>query len=306
VKIDGWLTGPVAVVGADGQVGSALRDQLAGLPNEVRPLRRGDDLRAAFRGADVVVHLAGTLAPGRGSSYQAANRDTVAATCAALQDCTVRRVIFLSYLDAAVASANPYLRCKAEAEQLLRDCGTPALIFRCAHIYGPPGQPGPTASALIARRGRVSVPGTGRQRYAWIARGDVVEALTRAALDPATPTGTFDLAGPQAYTVDEFVEHINPGPVRVRHLPGWAARLAGRLVPGATKPMIDVLLRDCLPSHDPQQAAARFGFTLHTLAETWPRPAPNQGLRTATDLQDQPAEESKLSGDSHLGPVVRP
>ncbi|MEV6816543.1 NAD-dependent epimerase/dehydratase family protein [Micromonospora sp. NPDC051296] len=270
MKIDGWLTGPVAVVGADGQVGSALRGRLAELPNEVRPLRRGDDLRAAFRGADVVVHLAGTLAPGRGNSYRAANRDTVAATCAALRDCAARRVVFLSYLDASVASANPYLRFKAEAEQLLHDCGTPAVIFRCAHIYGPPDQPGPTASALLARHGRVSVPGPGSQRYAWIAREDVVEALARAALDPATPTGTFELAGPQAYTVDEFVDHINPGPVHVRHLPGWAARLAGRLVPGVTTPLIDVLLRDCLSVEDPQKTAARFGFTLHTLPEAWP------------------------------------
>ena len=276
MKIDGWLTGPVAVVGADGQVGSALRDRLAELPNEVRPLRRGDDLRAAFRGADVVVHLAGTLAPGRGNSYRAANRDTVMATCAALQDCAARRVVFLSYLDAAATSANPYLRFKAEAEQLLHDSGIPAVIFRCAHIYGPPDQPGPTASALLARRGRVSVPGPGSQRYAWISRGDVVQALTRAALDPATPTGTFELAGPRSYGVDEFVDHINSGRVRVRHLPGWAARLASRLVPGITEPLIDVLLRDCLPTGDPQQTAARFGFTLHTLAETWPRHIPGQ------------------------------
>ncbi|MDG4798335.1 NAD-dependent epimerase/dehydratase family protein [Micromonospora sp. WMMD1082] len=268
---DGWSTGPVAVVGADGQVGSALRDRLAELPTEVRPLRRGDDLRAAFRGADVVVHLAGALAPGRGNSYRAANRDTVAATCAALQDCAVRRVVFLSYLNVSAASANPYLRFKAEAEQLLQDCDTPAVIFRCAHIYGPPDQPGPTASALLGRHGRVVVPGPGSQRYAWIARDDVVEALVHAALDPSTPTGTFDLAGPQAYTVDEFVGHINPGPVRVRHLPGWAARLASRLVPGIPKPLIDVLLRDCLPVNDPRETADRFGFTLRTLTETWRR-----------------------------------
>ncbi|WP_433528844.1 SDR family oxidoreductase [Micromonospora sp. CA-263727] len=279
MKIDGWSTGPVAVVGADGQVGSALRDRLAGLPNEVRPLRRGDDLRAAFRGADAVVHLAGTLAPGRGNSYRAANRDTVAATCAALRDCGARRVVFLSYLAAAAASGNPYLRFKGEAEQLLRDCGTPAVIFRCAHIYGPPEQPGPTASALLARHGRVSVPGPGRQRYSWIARDDVVEALTRAALDPATPIGTFDLAGPQAYTVDEFVEHINPGPVRLRHLPGWAARLVGRLAPGITEPLVDVLLRDCLSAGDPQQTATTFGFTLHPLAATWPRDLPGPAIR---------------------------
>ena len=39
-----WLTGPVAITGADGHVGTVARARLAESPNEVRPLTRGDDL----------------------------------------------------------------------------------------------------------------------------------------------------------------------------------------------------------------------------------------------------------------------
>src|SRR6516164_2964595 len=79
-----WRTGPVAVTGATGQVGTALRRRLDQLPNQVRALGRGDDLAAAFGDADAVVHLAGTLQPRKPNTYRSANLDTALATAAAL------------------------------------------------------------------------------------------------------------------------------------------------------------------------------------------------------------------------------
>ena len=261
----------VTIVGASGQVGLATRGRLARERVQVRPLGRADDLASAVKDADVVVHLAGTLLPRRPSTYQAANRDTVAATCAALAGSSARRVIFLSFPGAAAGSANPYLRYKGEAEQLLLGTGIPAVILRCAHIYGPPERPGPTVSALLAgRRGVVWVLGPGTQRYAWVALEDVAEILARVIVDRATPEGVSGLAGPRAYPLDEFVRHINPGQVRIRHLPGWAARLAGHVVPALPWPLTDIMLRDCLPADDAQDAAGLLGVRLHELDEIWP------------------------------------
>lgn len=268
----------VAIVGGGGQVGTALRGRLARERVAVRPLGRADDLPVAIKDADAVVHLAGALRPRHPDTYRGANRDTVAATCAAMEGSAARRVLFLSFPGAAAGSANPYLRYKGEAEQLLRDCGVPAVIFRCAHIYGPPERPGPTASAMLARRRpAVWVLGSGSQRYAWAALEDVAEILARAVLDPDPRDGTFSLAGPCAYTVDEFVRRINPRPVRIRHLPGWVARAAGRLVPALPWPLVDVMLHDCLPDAGAQDAARAFGVTGHPLTEVWPRPG-NQDL----------------------------
>ncbi len=55
----------------------------------------------------------------------------------------------------------------------------------------------------------------------------MVEAIVRAALDPTTPTGTFELADPEAVTVDEFVRHVGGEGVRIRHIQPWAARVTG-------------------------------------------------------------------------------
>lgn len=266
----GWLTGPVVVTGASGQVGTALQERLAALPNEVRPLGRRDDVAAAVRDADAVVHLAGTLRPRRPDTYADSNLATAERVAAALPGSSVRRVVDLSYLDADPASDNPYLRLKGEAEQRLLAAGVPTVVLRAAHVYGDPDRPGPTAGAMLARGGRpVSVLGSGRQRWAWVANRDVVEALTHAALDPSTPTGTFELTGPRALRVDEFVRHVNGPDVRIRHLPDPLARLLARVVPSLPPPMVDVLLRDCLPPGDPSATARRFGFELHDLAEMW-------------------------------------
>jgi uncharacterized protein YbjT (DUF2867 family) len=45
--------------------------------------------------------------------------------------------------------------------------------------------------------------GTGTQRLASLYRDDVVEAILYRALDPETPTGTFELAGPAVVTADQ-------------------------------------------------------------------------------------------------------
>jgi len=101
-----WRTGPVAVTGASGQVGTQLRQRLGQLPNEVRPLGRDDDLAAACRDADAVVHLAGTLQPRKPNTYRAANLDTARATAAALAHSAAQRVVYLSFLTARLDASN--------------------------------------------------------------------------------------------------------------------------------------------------------------------------------------------------------
>jgi len=184
----GWRTAPVAVTGASGQVGTPLRRRLGQLANEVRPLGRDDDLAAEFGDADAVVHLAGTLQPRKPNTYRAANLDTALATAGALAHSQAQRVVFLSFLTARLDASNAYLRYKAQAEEALRSCGIPAVIFRCDHIYGPPSEPGPTASAFVAKSGKVILLGSGTQQLAPLYRDDVVEAILHAVLDPELRT----------------------------------------------------------------------------------------------------------------------
>ena len=238
------LEGPIVITGASGQVGTALRRRLAAIANEVRALARADDPAPAVRDAAAVVHLAGTLRPERSSTYEQANLHTVERMVAALDGSSVERIVFLSYVRADRHSENAYLRAKGEAEELLRRCGRDCVAFRCTHIVGPPDDPGPMVSALLARRGHTAwVLGDGSQRVAPVYREDVVAAIV-AALDPRTYHGRFDLAGPEEMSMDDFVRIVNGDEVRLRHLPPLVARPLGRVTPGMTPELVDLLLSD--------------------------------------------------------------
>ena len=169
-------------------------------------------------------------------------------------------------------ASNSYLRYKAEAEEALRSCGVPAVILRCDHIYGPPSQPGPTASAFVAKSGRVTLLGSGTQRLAPLYRDDVVEAILHAALDPETPTGTFEFAGPDTVTAEEFARLLNSKPIRIRRIPRTLARMLGQVVPTLTPDLADVMASDAVPTEDVAATARLFGVELHHLRDVWRTP----------------------------------
>jgi uncharacterized protein YbjT (DUF2867 family) len=263
-------TGPIAITGADGHVGTHLRARMQGLPNELRPLGREDDLASAFADAHAVILLAGTLAPIGRNTYEAANVETVRRAVAALSGSTVKRLVFLSYSGADPTSSNRYLRTKGEAEHLIHACGCPAVVVRSTFIYGPPADPGPSATPFMVGSGKaVSVIGTGRQHYAPVYVEDVVEALVRFALDSEAPTGTFALAGPDTLTVDEFVDALNGADLKERHLGRHAARVLARVVPKLTPAMVDVLAADSLPDDSPLAASA-LSLNLTHLVDNYP------------------------------------
>src|SRR5262245_20352130 len=175
------LSGPVAVTGASGHVGGVLSNRLGRFPNEVRALGRRDDLVEAVRDADAVVHLAGTLQPLKGNTYEQANVETVRKTVEALAGSSVKRIVFLSYVGADPATANDYLRTKGEAESLVAGGGRDAVVIRSTFVYGPPDDPGPSTAPFIARSGRaISVLGSGAKRWAPVFVGDVAEVLIAA------------------------------------------------------------------------------------------------------------------------------
>ncbi len=260
----------VAITGASGQVGTLLAAKLAAAGVEVTPLGRADDWAAGITGADAVAALAGTLKPEHGDDFGSANVATVEKTVAALHGGGTKRIAFLSYVGAAADSGNAYLRSKFEAEQLLLGAGVPVAIFRCLHIFGPPGHPGPTAGAFIATGDRaVIVPGNGRQRIAPLYVDDVATALASALTDPEAPTGVFELGGPEEMSMDDFVRAVNGGEARIRHLPAPLARVSARLSPALTPALMDLLLRDNVTATEPTEVGAKFGFTPTRLAEVW-------------------------------------
>lgn len=267
----GLRSGPIALTGATGHVGRAVRAHLDGLPNEVRALGRDDDLPRAVRDAETVIHLAGTLAPAKGDTYASANLGTSRAMAAAVAGSSVQRIVALSYVDADPAAENAYLQAKGLGELALADTGVPLLVVRCPWVFGPVSDPGPSFAPFLAHGGRpVTVIGKGDQRLTPVYVEDVAEALVRAAVEPEAPTGTYSLAGPDEIDLDTMLALLNGAGVRERHVPPSIARLLAHLAPQLNPTLVEVLLSDSLP-HDPP-LAPELGMTMRGPRDVYAAP----------------------------------
>ena len=111
--------------------------------------------------------------------------------------------------------------------------------------------------------------GSGNQQLAPLYRDDVVEAILHAALDPETPIGTFQFAGPDTMSAEQFVRLLNSDSIRIHRTPLTLARLLGKVVPTLTPELVDIMLGDAVPTEDVATTARRFGVELHHLADVW-------------------------------------
>lgn len=272
----------IVVTGANGQVGTRLLERLqeddinvtglvrrstgVGCDHVVADWMRADEAAEAIAAADAIVHLAGTLAPEDGD-YEAANVGPTERIIDSLKSQYAAHVIYLSYVGASGTSTNAYLRAKGRCEALLNVAFEQVTTFRCTHIVGEPDQPGKTAQTMLAFRGKAAtVLGSGRQRVAPVFIGDVAEAIIRAIKQPEH--GTFDLPGPQTWTMDEFVRMINrSADQRIRHLPEWSAKLLAFVVPALHRPLVEVMCADSVG--DPKPVAEAFDLELTVLEKQW-------------------------------------
>jgi len=145
----------IAVTGGTGFVGRVLLDMSASAGHQVSALTRRPQLPAAgvswfdgdlasasaleqlVAGADVVIHLAGTVSAIDRAQFTVGN---VAGTRAALETASaagVGRFIFVSTLAAREPRLSSYGASKAEAEKLVRESPLPWTIVRPPAVYGP-------------------------------------------------------------------------------------------------------------------------------------------------------------------------
>jgi nucleoside-diphosphate-sugar epimerase len=261
------------VLGASGFVGGAVAEaaSLAGWQvtgaGRRRPVRCADaisvdladpaSLRAACRGADVVVHAAGLAhvrrSAERGADFEAVNVQGTAAVVQAAAAEGVRRLVLVSsvsvYGDARDATSrapavdetmpcrptSPYARSKLAAEAVAGDAAAAAgldlVVVRLATVYGP-GDPGNVARLMrLIDQGRFVWIGSGENRKTLIYVDDVGRALTAAAA-PGGPSGTYNLAAPpvsMTSAVEELARALGRSVPRVR-VPAGPSLAAARLL----------------------------------------------------------------------------
>jgi len=166
-----------------------------------------DALVAQVKGADAVVSMAGILnESGRGGKgFHKVHVETVEAIIKACGQAGVTRVLHVSALHAGKGSSH-YLKSKGEAEGLLTKAGSlNVTIFQPSVIFGR-GDRFFNRFAVMLQLSWVMPLACPKARLQPVYAVDVAAAMAAALDDPMTHGKSYELGGPQSYTLKELVE----------------------------------------------------------------------------------------------------
>jgi NADH dehydrogenase len=215
---------------------------LPGLTLENCDVYDGAQLSERFRGKDVVVNLVGILNErgfgGRG--FRHAHTELTRVVLQAGRSAGITRLLQVSALKAAVDAPSHYLRSKGEAEKLIREGGAAFewTIFQPSVMFGPGDSFLNRFANLLASVPWIFPLARPGARFQPVFVDDVIAALLACLRGGASAGRTYELGGPQVYTLREIVQLVARLTGR-RHwiigLPDAVARLQGyvmNFVPG--------------------------------------------------------------------------
>lgn len=232
----------------------ALFVQTYGVVGQVLPvqcnIRNEASVRAAIRGADIVVNCVGVLYETGKNKFDAVQAEGAGRAARVAAEEGVRQFVQISAI-ADPNSESAYARTKAAGEKAVRDAFKGAVILRPSVVFGP-GDGFFERFASMARYIPFVLPVVGadtRFQPVWVA--DVAEAAARAGEGRLAP-GIYELGGPNIYTLREAVELTLRTTHRKRlviNLPFWLARMKASVlewlpVPPLTVDQVKLLRHD--------------------------------------------------------------
>lgn len=171
-------------------------------------------LESLVAGADAVVNLAGILHGSWGEPYghefAQAHVELPQRIADACAKTGVRRLVHVSALgvsdDPTIPGPSMYLRSKADGERAIRTAaGVDWTILRPSVLFGPQDN-FLNAFAKLQRIFPVIPLARADARFQPVYVGDVAQAIVNALDTPATIGHTYELAGPEVFTLRELVE----------------------------------------------------------------------------------------------------
>ena len=221
----------ILVTGGTGFVGRALIRQLTasgqqvrtlvrpskrtpalprGVPVEVAVTSLSDErgLLAALRGVEIIYHLAGAEHEGpRNSILETDARGTANLARAAAQS-RVKRIIYVSHLNADRASFYPVLKMKGIAEDHIRKSGVPFTILRSAILYGPEDHFTTSLARLASLFPVMFLPGQGDVLLQPLFLEDLITCLLWSLDNPETINQTYEIGGAEYFSFRQILEII--------------------------------------------------------------------------------------------------
>ncbi len=228
----------IHLIGGSGFVGTLLCARLAALGHSVTVLSRyreasrhllvnpqvkvvqprnysKEAFSDAISGADIVINLAAILnEPGRnnGSGFEKAHVTLIENLVSACKEVHVGKLIQISALKADAEDApSHYLRSKGKAENHIKRHSGQALkwtIFQPSIIFGPDDSFINRFAKLLALPAPFMPLPRANARFAPVYVNDVVSAIIEAVDKPQTNGKTFQLCGPEVFSLREILRLI--------------------------------------------------------------------------------------------------
>lgn len=167
-------------------------------------------LREQFADADAVIHLVGILNEhGARTSFQRVHVELPHKVAQVCQERGVRRLLHMSALHADRMAPSRYLRTKAEGEEAVRRMTEIGVtVFRPAVIFGARDSFTNRFARLLRLSPGVFPLACPRARFQPVYVEDVARAFVDALHEHRTFGQSYDLCGPNTYTLAELVAYI--------------------------------------------------------------------------------------------------
>jgi uncharacterized protein YbjT (DUF2867 family) len=214
---------------------------LPGLTLENCDVYQEAQLSEHFRGKNVVINLIGILNERwfGGAGFRRAHTELTQTVLQAARSAGVTRLLQVSALKAATGAPSYYLRSKGEAEKLIRDQNAlDWTIFQPSVMFGPGDSFLNRFAGLLAAIPFAFPLARPNARLQPVLVDDVVNAVRHCLHGGASSRQTYELCGPQVYTLRDIVALVGKLTHRQRWiigLPNFAGRMqafAMNFVPG--------------------------------------------------------------------------
>ena len=197
---------------------------------------RGDladfgSLAKALGGCGGVIHLAAAADVSDRKLNHLANVKGVANLIMACEAAKASRVVFVSSNCAIRKYRDAYGMTKREGEKLFEASSLEVTILRPTMIYGPGSKEFATFANAVRRFPVVPLIGPGTYHIQPSFVGDAIPAILAAFERPAAVGKTYDIAGPESVTFNDFTQKVADAlgrRARVLHLPSSICLLAAR------------------------------------------------------------------------------
>lgn len=223
----------IAVTGGTGFVGRTIVRRLLDAGQHVRLLARPSSRRDIFlgktvqfcegdisdpatlsgfvQGASVVIHLVGIIVERGPATFEAIHTEGTRNVVDAAKKAGVGKFVHMSALGALPGATARYHRAKWAAQEIVRAAGIPYVIFRPSIICGRDDEFVNKLARLIRFPGGLThvipVIGSGQSKLQPVSVEDVAACFVKAAAG-AIANKTYDVAGPQALTLNELIDCI--------------------------------------------------------------------------------------------------